>query len=180
MILSGGDEDLGTLTSVLGTLEELDAPGEVTVDLTAGDEWAIYRLSGDSAAAPAFGDKGLAGLECEVRDPDGQLVPLVTDFGFTTVTLEDDLYVTNFTFDVPKTGAYEVSCDPGPRAATSVHLLVGEKVQLGEIFGFFGRIATGICILLLGLLLAVAVALPVWLSRSRKIGEARRAGRLTG
>jgi hypothetical protein len=173
---SGDEEGIGSLTDVLGTLEELSAPGEITVDLTEGDEWAIYAPSGDSSNSSApFDDQE---LDCEVRDPGGDLVPLAEDFGFSYVTLGDDTYTAEYSFDVRESGSYEVGCRPVGSTPPGT-LVVGEKVQLGEVFGFFGRVALGAAVLLLGLIAVCAIALPVWLSRSRKIGEAKRAGVLT-
>jgi hypothetical protein len=180
LIFTGGDEDLGSLTDVFGTLEEFQAPGETTVELEAGAEWAIYRLSSDASGDATIGDSAFTDLDCRVRDPGGKLVPLVTDLGFSNVTLGDSVYVTSFTFDVPRSGTYDVGCEPGSRTSEPIDLLVGEKVEIGEIFGFFGRAAAGIAVLLLGLLAASAIALPVWLSRSKKIGQARRSGALRG
>jgi hypothetical protein len=71
-----------------------------------------------------------------------------------------------------------VSCEPGRRTAPPETVLVGKSLQFGEVFGFLGRVATGIAILLLGLLATAAIALPVGLTRSKRIGEARRAGLL--
>ena len=176
LIFTSGDEDLGSLTEVFGTLEELDVPGEVTVDLDAGDDWAIYRGSGSSEGT--YFREG--SLDCQVRDPEGDLVPLATDFGFSNVTLDGEVYITEYTFEVLQTGSYTVGCrgDGGPVGGETV--LVGEKVEIGEIFGFFGRFAAGLAVLLLGLLICTAIALPVGLARSRKIGEAKRAGMLRG
>jgi hypothetical protein len=172
LIFSGGDEDIGSLTDVFSTLEQLEVPGAVTVDLAEDDEWAIYRSLGDTSFD--FEDQGTSSLDCRVRDPGGSLVPLAGDFGFGNVTLNNETYVTEYTFTAPESGAYEVSCTGGNGPAEEV--LVGENVEIGEIFGFFGRVALGIVILLLGLLATLAIALPVWLVRSKRIRDARRAG----
>ena len=176
LIFTGGDEDLGSLTDVFGTLEELEVPGEVTVDLDAGAEWAIYRGAESNSEGAYFNGSS---LECQVRDPDGDLIPLSDDFGFTNVTLNGEVFVTEYTFDAPEAGSYAVGCrGRGPAPGETV--LVGQQVEIGEIFGFFGRFAAGIAILLLGLLATTAIALPVMLTRSKRIGEARRAGALRG
>ena len=171
LIFTGGDEDLGSLTNVFSTLEELEVPGAVDVELAAGAEWAIYRSAGDSSSS--FFDEG--SLECRVRDPSGDLVPLASDFGFSNVTLNGEVFVTEYTFEASESGRYEVGCR-GRGAGPAERVLVGEQVEIGEIFGFFGRAALGIAVLLLGLIATTAIALPVWLVRSRKIAEARRSG----
>ena len=173
LIFTSGDDDLGSLTDVFGTLEELDASGSATVDLRAGDEWAVYRNVADPSDT-LFEDEG-SSSGCRVRGPDGNLVPVSTDFGLSNVTLGDEVYAADYSWEASETGSYEVACDLD---AGGEQLLVGEKVEIGEIFGFFGRFAAGIAVLLLGLLATVAIALPIWLIRSRKIGEARRAGAL--
>jgi hypothetical protein len=178
LIFAGGDEDLGSLTDVFGTLEEFRSPGEVTVDLPEGAEWAIYREAGVSSSEGSFFNESSSSPNCEVRDPSGDLVPLASDFGFTNVTLNGQLYVTDYTFDVAEAGSHTVSCEPGRRFDPPETMLVGERVEFGEIFGFFGRVAAGLALLLLGLLITTAISLPVLLTRSRKLGEARRAGLL--
>ena len=175
LVFTGGDDDLGSLTDVFTTLEELQVPGEITVDLPAGEDWAIYRHSSESGGAFFEDDSA---LDCRVRAPDGSLVPLTSDFGFSNVTLNDELYVTEYKFQVPESGSYEVSCEPGRRVDQPGSVLVGKSLEFGEVFGFFGRVAAGIAILLLGLLATAAIALPVALTRSKRIGEARRAGML--
>lgn len=173
LVFTGGDDDgggLGSLTDVLSTLEELQAPGSTTVDLEAGEEWAIYALSGRGSfrLAPP------ASLECGVLEPGGEQRPLASNLGIGTVTLGNESYETVFTFEVRESGPHRVSCRT--RDSRPLPLLVGESIEIGEIFGFFGRAALGVAILLLGLIVTTAIALPVLLARSRRIAEARRAG----
>jgi hypothetical protein len=158
LVFTGGDEDLGDLTDVLGTLEDLEVPGEVTVDLPADEEWAIYSPGG--------------GLRCAVTGPAGD-VDLDSDLGFGYVSLGDTTYRTAYTFDVPQAGQYEVRCAPGGARGPG-EVLVGESIEVGEIAGFFGRAAVGIAILLAGALATLAIVLPVALSRARKLRDLRR------
>ena len=187
VIVSGGDdegEEGGSLLGVFDTLEELEAPGEITVDLQASDEeWAIYELTSDSSEGFGTEPAPNTTVDCQVEGPSGGRVPLDSNLGFGTVTLNGDVYTTAYTFDVAESGAYRVACDP--QGGASASLLVGQQVSFEEVFGFFGDLFGGIgrallggVILLLGLMIAGGIALGVWLSRSRKIAEARRGGAL--
>lgn len=188
LVFAGGGEDEGdddgSLLGVFDTLEELDAPGEITVDLQAGDEeWAIYELTSDSSEGFGTEPAPNTTVDCQVEGPSGSRVPLDSNLGFGTVTLNGDVYTTAYTFDVTESGPYRVACEP--RGGASASLLVGQQVSFEEVFGFFGDLFGGVgrallggALLLLGLLVAGAIALPVWLSRSRKIAEARRGGAL--
>ena len=180
LIFASGDEDLGSLTDVFGTLEELDVPGEFSVDLEAGAQWAIYRGSSDSSD-PFFDERS---LECQVRDPDGDLVPArhrlrLLERHLERGALHHRIHLRRAR-DRQLQGRAAAAAAAAAGRSSGRRSWSGKKVEIGEIFGFLGRFAAGIAVLLLGLLIATAIALPVMLLRSKKIGEARRAGALRG
>lgn len=157
-------EDVDSLAESSESLIPLTAPGEVTAELEAGVEQAIYRRADQ---------RGSGRVRCRVSDEDGEPVSLSGVLGFTTLTVGSAEYVTAFNFEVPRSGRYEVACD-SRRGETE--LLVGEKVKLGEIFGAVGGIFAGIGTLILGVMICLAIVTPVAIMRSRDRKRRAREG----
>ncbi|MGI8460299.1 MAG: hypothetical protein ACR2OC_01500 [Solirubrobacterales bacterium] len=161
---SGTGEKVGSLASVFTELKPLQAPGETTVTIEEGSEQAIYRQIFSAGGTVPGGDAGTK-LDCDVLDPSGNDVALGVTVVPTTLSLNRSEYITEFTFEAPESGVYEVGCTT--RGGTPALLQVGPTVEFGEIFGAIGGVLAGIGLLLLGFLVAIAIALPVWLMRLR-------------
>lgn len=171
-LFASGGERVSSLASVFTELTAFEAPGETTVQLEAGDEQAIYRQT-FSGFGQVPGGQALTELRCRVADPGGAAVPLDETLGLSTLDLNQNRYVTEFTFEAAQSGEYAVRCTlPGGGQAG---LLVGPEVKIGEIFGLVGSFLLGVAVLLLGLAVAAAIAVPVavmrWRHRARLQNE---------
>ena len=177
LFVSAGD-NVDSLTDVVSELTPLDAPGETTVTLEAGDEQAIYRQVRSAVGPIGSGPGDASRLRCQVTDPSGGPVGLGQSLGISTLSLNRERYVAEFNFDAAVSGEYRVACLT-PRGA-ALSLLIGPEIDIGEVFGLVGGVFGGIAILALGLIGAIAIVIPVAIMRSnhkrRLAREAAAAG----
>ncbi len=134
------------------------APGGPTERLEGGEDYTIFTREPEfgSSASPSAPDCDVVSL------PGGDRVPL-RDAGNTTLTFAGDEYKTQLHLTAPRSGRYEVSCDPqGAFGTTS--LAFGERPNLGR-FGLL--LGSAIASIALGVLLAIVWAVVVALRRHR-------------
>lgn len=138
--------------------ERFTAPGGPTERLEEGEDYTIFTSEpefGTSASPPA--------PDCEVVSlPGGDRVSL-RDAGNTTLTFDGDEFKTQLHLTAPRTGRYEVSCDPSG-AFGGQNLAFGERPNLGR---FAVIVGSGIASIALGVLLAAVIAIVVALRRHR-------------
>jgi hypothetical protein len=135
-----------------GPLTELDAPGEVTVELAAGDERTIYRQVGvPGAGAISASDEP----DCEVTGPGGGRIEVGDAFDWT-LTRDGDRYRALYDFDASASGGYRVSCGAARGASGRTPLVVGEQISL---FGILGRMGAALAVFFGGGGIAVAIAI---------------------
>jgi hypothetical protein len=130
------------------------APGGLTERLEGGEDYTIFTRRRDTN----FDFSDTPTPDCEVVSlPNGDRVEL-DDAGNTTITHDDWEYKTQLHLKAPRTGRYEVSCDPAP-AFGAAGLAFGERPNLGR-FGILVGSAIGsfVLALLLSALIAVIVA----------------------
>ena len=136
------------------------APGGPTERLEKGEDYTIFTRQPesdfDARPDPPTPD-------CEVVSlPGGDRVEL-DDAGNTTLTFGGSEYRTQLHLTPPRTGRYEVSCDPAS-AFASQDLAFGERPKLGR-FGVLVGSAIGSFVL--ALLLAAVIAAVVAVRRHR-------------
>ena len=132
------------------------APGGPTERLEKGEKYSIFTsYDSDSSSSPA--------PDCEVVSlPGGDRVPLDTA-GNTTLTFGEDEYETQYHLKAPRTGRYEVNCEPRG-AFGGQSLAFGERPNLAR-FGIL--LGTAIASFVLGLLLAGIVPIVIAVRRHR-------------
>jgi hypothetical protein len=125
---------------MLSSLTSLHAPGEVTVDLEAGDERTIYQQTRDSGASlrlPASTE-----IACAVTKSDGDRIELSD----SAMSLDkgDAGYSALFDFEAPESGAYRVRCQDPTQPGRRIPLAIGEKLDfIWGGFGAFGAFFAG-------------------------------------
>ena len=136
------------------------APGGPTKQLEGGEDYTIFTRSPESEF-DARPDPPTP--DCEVVSlPGGDRVEL-DDAGNTTLTFGGSEYETALHLTAPRTGRYEVSCQPGS-AFGAQGLAFGERPNLGR-FGVL--LGSAIASLVLALLLAAAIVAVVAVRRHR-------------
>ena len=135
------------------------APGGLTERLEGGEDYTIFTRRPESE----FDFNDAPTPDCEVASlPSGDRVEL-DDAGDTTVTHDDWEYRTQLHLKAPRTGRYEISCDPGP-AFGDAGLAFGERPNFGR-FGVLLGSAIGSFVL--ALLLSAVIAAIVAVRRHR-------------
>ena len=135
------------------------APGTLTERLEGGKDYTIFTRRRDAN----FDFSDAPTPDCEVVSlPGGDRVEL-DDAGNVTITRDEWEYKTKLHLKAPRTGRYEVSCEPGP-AFGATGLAFGERPNLGR-FGVLLGSAIGSFVL--ALLLSGAIALIVAVRRHR-------------
>lgn len=147
-------------TMMNDALKLVTVPGEHSLEFTEpGTRYVFYEhrsvVDGRMYSTPA---KFPNGLSCELADPMGEPVPLMssTSINYSLGSREG---TSLFRFDISEPGTHTLVCDyaegtSGPEVA----LAVGENMVLGIVGRVFGALATcGVTALLLLIILIVTI-----------------------
>jgi hypothetical protein len=117
-----------------GPLTELDAPGEVTLELEEGADRTIYRQVRQAGAPVAT---GAPDPTCSVDSPSGSAVEVGDTFEWT-LNRSADRYKAINDFTAPASGAYRVSCTTRGNSREQVPVAIGESIGFIELLGKAG------------------------------------------
>jgi hypothetical protein len=124
----------GLVDDLTGPLTELEAPGEVTLELEEGAERTIYRQFREAGAPVA---SGAPDPTCTVSSPSGSAVEVGDTFEWT-LNRSGDRYRAIHDFSAPTAGAYTVSCETRDNSSERVPVAIGESIGLFELLAKAG------------------------------------------
>ena len=112
-----------------GPLTELQAPGEVSVQLDAGADRTIYRQFREAGTPVATGEQDPS---CSVTSDSGAQIEVGDTFEWT-LKRSGDRYEAIQDFSVADSGEYRVACETRAGSREPVPLAIGESIAFWDL-----------------------------------------------